>query len=144
VHPEYYGLMLFAQAFPPGARLLPVTAPGGPVKVWATEAADGTTRIVGINQDATAEHDVQVRVPGSTAGGSLMTLSAPSLAATAGVSLGGQTFGDESTTGALPASPATTPVTPASGVYTLPLAPGSAGMVTLSNGGGGGSGLARP
>ena len=27
VHPIYYGLMLFAQAFPPGAQLLPVTAP---------------------------------------------------------------------------------------------------------------------
>ena len=29
VHPEYYGLLMFAQAFPPGARLLPVTAPAG-------------------------------------------------------------------------------------------------------------------
>ena len=28
VHPEYYGLLMFAQAFPAGARLLPVTAPG--------------------------------------------------------------------------------------------------------------------
>ena len=30
VHPEYYGLTLFAQAFPPGAQLLNVKAPGGP------------------------------------------------------------------------------------------------------------------
>ena len=29
-------MLMFAQAFPPGARLLPVTAPSGPVKVWAT------------------------------------------------------------------------------------------------------------
>jgi hypothetical protein len=143
VHPEYYGLMMFAQAFPPGARLLPVTAPAGPVKVWATEAADGSVRIVGINQDGTAEHDVQVLLPGATANGSLQTLSAPSLAATTGVSVGGQTFGDETATGTLPAPPATTPVSPSSGVYAIPLAPGSAGMVTISNGGGGGTGLAR-
>ncbi len=36
VHPEYYGLLMFAQAFPPGAHLLSVSAPSGPVKVWAT------------------------------------------------------------------------------------------------------------
>ncbi len=143
VHPEYYGLMMFAQAFPPGARLLPVTAPAGPVKVWATEAADGSVRIVGINQDATAEHDVDVTVPGATATGSLETLSAPSLAATSGVSVGGQTFGDETATGTLPSAPSQTPVTPSSGRYTIPLPPGSAGMVTISNAGGGGSGLAR-
>jgi hypothetical protein len=131
VHPEYYGLMLFAQAFPPGARLLPVTAPAGPVKVWATQGADGVVRVTAINQAATAEHDVQVLVPGSTDAGSLETLSAPSLAATSGVTLGGQSFGDETTTGTLPA-PAATPVTPASGVYTMPLAPGSASLLTIS------------
>ena len=63
VHPEYYGLLMFAQAFPPGARLLPVTAPSGPVKVWATVGADGTTRVVLINQDPSAEHDVQLQLP---------------------------------------------------------------------------------
>jgi hypothetical protein len=143
VHPEYYGLMLFAQAFPPGARLLPVTAPAGPTKLWATAGADGTVRVVAINQDATAEHDVQALLPGATAGGSLEALSAPSLAATTGVSLGGQSFGDETTTGTLPAAPATTPVTPSSGVYTMPLAPGSAALLTISNPGGGGTGLVR-
>ena len=35
-------MLMFAQAFPPGAQLLPVTAPSGPVKVWATAAPDGT------------------------------------------------------------------------------------------------------
>ena len=144
VHPEYYGLLMFAQAFPPGARLLPVTAPAGPVKVWATVGADGTVRIVAINQDGTAEHDVQVLLPGATDGGSLETLTAPSLAATSGMSLGGQSFGDETTTGTLPAAPAATPVTPASGVYTVPLAPGSATLLTISgSGGGGGTGLVR-
>jgi hypothetical protein len=146
VHPEYYGLMMFAQAFPPGAQLLPVTAPAGPTKMWATVGPDGTVRVVAINQDATAEHDVQVLIPGATEGGSLETLAAPSLAATTGVSLGGQSFGDETTTGTLPGAPATTPVTPSSGVYTVPLAPGSATLMTIAgsgSGGGGGIGLVR-
>jgi hypothetical protein len=144
VHPEYYGLTLFARAFPPGARLLPVTAPPGPTKVWATVGPDGTVRVVAINQDATAEHDVQVLLPGATDGGSLETLAAPSLAATTGVSLGGQSFGDETTTGTLPAAPATTPVTPSSGVYTVPVAAGSATLLTISGpAGGGGTGLLR-
>ena len=69
VHPEYYGLLMFSQAFPPGARLLPVTAPSGPVKVWATIGVDGVTRVTLINQDTTAEHDVQVTLPGSAAPG---------------------------------------------------------------------------
>src|SRR5207342_66609 len=34
VHPEYYGMLLFAQSFPPGAQLLPVSEnPTGLVKV---------------------------------------------------------------------------------------------------------------
>ena len=90
---------------PPGARLLPVSSPAGPVKVWATAGADGTVRIVGINQDATAEHDRPDQLPGATDAGALETLSAPSLEATSGVTLGGQSFGEETTTGALPARP---------------------------------------
>ena len=42
VHPEYYAMLMFAQAFPPGAQLLPVTEPAGPVKVWATRAPTAT------------------------------------------------------------------------------------------------------
>ena len=39
--PSTTGCCMFAQAFPTGAQLLPVTAPAGPVKVWATRALDG-------------------------------------------------------------------------------------------------------
>ena len=62
VHPEYYGLLMFAQAFPPGARLLQTTAPTGPVKVWATQGGDGTVRVTLINKDPDAEHDVSLAV----------------------------------------------------------------------------------
>jgi len=131
VHPEYYGLLMFSQAFPPGARLLPVHAPGGAVKVWATRGADGVTRVVAINQDPAAEHDVAVQLPGSAGPGSLETLDAPSLSATTGVSLGGQTFGAETTTGTLPGPPSITPVLPVSGGYSIALPPASAAMLTV-------------
>ncbi len=143
VHPEYYGLMLFAQAFPPGARLLPVTAAGGPVKVWATVAADGTERITVINQDTLNAHDVAVTVPGAAQIGDAEALQAPSVSSTDGVTLGGQSFGDETTTGTLPGSPATTPVAPSGGAYTVSVPAGSATLLTippapLASGGGGG------
>ena len=49
VHPVYYGLLMFAQAFPPGATAAG-HRPGGAVKIWATQASDGTTRVVAINK----------------------------------------------------------------------------------------------
>jgi hypothetical protein len=140
VHPEYYGLQMFAQAFPPGARLLNVATPAGPTKVWATQGVDGTVRVTLINQDPATEHDVHVRIPGATATGSVEALTAPSESATSGVSLGGQSFGDETTTGTLPGAPNTTAVAPASGVYTIAVAPGSASLVTIAGTGVGGGG----
>jgi hypothetical protein len=150
VHPEYYGLMMFAQAFPPGARLLHVTAPAGPVKVWATHGSDGTDRVTFINQDTLSGHDVSVSVPGATTLGATEALQAPSVGATGGVTLGGQSFGDETTTGTLPAAPARQPVAPVAGAYTVSLPPGSAALLTIPPpptsasapaSGGGGSGL---
>jgi hypothetical protein len=144
VRPEYYGLMLFAQAFPPGARLESVSAPAGPVKIWATLGPDGTERVTVINQDTLNGHSVSVAVPGATGLGSAEALRAPSVASTSGVTLGGQSFGDETTTGTLSGTPATSPVAPVGGSYTLSLAPGSAELLTIppaslpSQGGGGG------
>ncbi|MGH2873676.1 MAG: glycosyl hydrolase family 79 C-terminal domain-containing protein, partial [Solirubrobacteraceae bacterium] len=141
VHPEYYGLAMFAQAFPPGAQLLPVSWVGAtddPVKVWATLGADGTERITLINKDPLAEHDVQVQALDQTAVGQLETLQAPSVSATSGVTLGGQTFGDETQTGVLGA-PQTTPVVPAGSVYTVPLPPASAALLTIAPPSGSGS-----
>jgi hypothetical protein len=131
VHPEYYGLTLFAQAFPPGAQLLNVKAPPGPTKVWATKAADGTIHVVVINQDTVNEHDVAVTVPGQTTPGAIESLTAPSISATSGVSLGGQTFGAETATGTLPGPTLTTPAAPAGGVYTIPAPAASAEMLTI-------------
>ncbi|MGA9859960.1 MAG: glycosyl hydrolase family 79 C-terminal domain-containing protein [Solirubrobacteraceae bacterium] len=137
VHPEYYGLQMFAQAFPPAARRLAVSAPAGPVKVWATQGDDGTERITVINKDAANAHDVAVGVPGATTPASVEALTAPAVNSTDGVSLGGQSYGDETTTGTL-GPPSTTPVAPVGGTYTVSMPPGSAALLTIGGGPGGG------
>src|SRR5438270_885874 len=43
VEPEYYGLLMFAQAAPPGSRLLRISGAGA-VKTWATRGRDGHIR----------------------------------------------------------------------------------------------------
>jgi hypothetical protein len=111
--------------------MLPASAPSGPTKVWATRGTDGTVRVTLINKDTLSEHDVRVQVPGAATIGSVQTLQAPSVSSTSGVTLGGQTFGDETTTGTLPA-PTVTPVAPASGAYTVPVPAGSAALLTIA------------
>jgi hypothetical protein len=130
VHPLYYGLLMFAQAFPPGARLLPVSVPGGPVKVWATSAADGTTRVVVINKDSATPVLVQLQLPGAPTAASAESLLAPSISATRGIALGGQGFGSNTGTGTLPGSPTVTTINPQSGVYSVELPPASAILLT--------------
>lgn len=131
VHPEYYGLLMFVQAFPPGAQLVPVNvSPSGPVKVWATRGADSTTRVVLINKDATTSYTVQVQVPSFAGTAQLERLTAPSVSSTDGVTLGAQSFGDETTTGLLPSSPVTEPVSPVLGTYSVTLPAGSAALLS--------------
>jgi hypothetical protein len=128
VHPDYYGMMMFAQAFPPGARLLPVTAPNAPLKIWATHGADGHIRVEMINKDPFNAYDVQVQVPNASIA-SLEYLQAPSLSSTSGVTLGGRSFGNETTSGALPA-PHTSPALAVAGVYTINVPVASAVLLT--------------
>jgi hypothetical protein len=131
VHPEYYGMLLFSQVFPPGAQLLPVNVnPSGLVKVWATRSKDFKTRVVLINKDPTTSYTVQVQVPGFTSQAQLERLEAQTVFSTNGVTLGGQTFGDQTTTGTLSGSPQTEAVSPVLGNYTVTLPPASAAVLT--------------
>jgi hypothetical protein len=118
VHPEYYGLLLFARAAPAGSQLLRVSpsligSVGAPdVKVWATRGVDGRTRVAVINKDPSAHTLIirgaglpvksTIRLAGLTAPGSEYGLApcpasfAPTgLCATGAVSFGGRTFGAE-------------------------------------------------
>jgi hypothetical protein len=128
VRPDYYGLLLFSQAFPPDAQLLPVAAPDGPVRVWATRAPDGQVRVVLINEDSRA-HEVQLQLPAGAGQASLEWLRAPSAAATGGVTLGGQTFGPQTATGVLPA-PALQTIPQLLGSYSIDVPPASAALLT--------------
>jgi hypothetical protein len=137
VHPEYYGLLMFAQAFPRGARLLRVGAPSGPLKVWATQDSNGTSRVTLINKDPANARNVQIRMPGTPGPGTLETLQAPSVSSTSEVTLGGQTFGPETSTGRLSGPPQTTTVTPLVNTFSVQLPAGSAALLTVPSSGGG-------
>jgi Glycosyl hydrolase family 79 C-terminal beta domain len=130
VHPLYYGALVFSRAFPPGAHLLPVTAPAGAVKVWATQAPDGKLRVVMINKSPDTPAQVQLQLPGTPVGAVLQALSAPSLGATGSVSFAGQTFGSQTSTGVLPGTPGATPIDPTAGTYNVQVPAGSALVLT--------------
>lgn len=131
VYPEYYGLMLFAQAAPPGSRLLQTAVDGAPtVRAWTTRATDGTRRVVLINDDLRARHVFLVRglPPGARA--EVIRLLAPSVHATGGVTLGEQRFG-LTRTGKLSAPPEQEPISSDGGNYEITLGPTSAAMLTV-------------
>jgi hypothetical protein len=130
VRPVYYGLLLFAQAAPPGSRLLPVTGATEQLKLWATAGLDGRTRLVLINKDTTSSHVVLVRLPGGGGAATLARLQAPDVAATSEVTLGGQSFGPQTTSGTLPGEARAASVSPFAGTYEVTLPPASAAMLT--------------
>jgi hypothetical protein len=137
VAPEYYGLDMFAQAAPPGSRLLSASfsragAPSG-LRVWATRALDGTIRVVVIN-DGSETRALAVHVPAGPAGatGTLERLQAPSLSASGGVTLGGQRFAPDTTSGLLTGPRRAVTVTPSRGGYAFSVAAGSAAMLTIT------------
>ncbi|MBV9681630.1 MAG: hypothetical protein JO046_07540 [Solirubrobacterales bacterium] len=133
VNPEYYGLLMFTRAAPPGSRLLPVSTPANAdVRAWATRSSTGVIHVVLINDSATTAHVVGVPAPGPAAPGVLENLTAPSLSATGGVTLAGQRFAAETSTGELNGPQRVVSVAPAEGQYLVNLAPASAAMLTLA------------
>ncbi len=135
VRPVYYGLQLFAQAAPPGSRLLRVPGLGGGssvLSVWATRAADRIDRVVLLDKDPLRAETVTLRPPAGTPGGAtLERMLAPSVDARSGVTLGGRTYGPTTATAQL--GPAITSVLRpnAHGGYTVTVPAGSAALVTL-------------
>jgi hypothetical protein len=92
VRPEYYGLLLFARAAPPGSRLMRLTTRGPRlVTAWATRARNHTLRVVVINDSASSAATVIVRGQvGPSAHAGLTRLTAPAIAADTGTRIGGQ------------------------------------------------------
>jgi hypothetical protein len=130
VHPLYYGLLMFEQAFPAGAHLVQVNVPTGPVEVWATRTAAGQTRVVVINKDPLTAAEVHLQLPDPTTPLVSEPLIAPSLTSTTGVTLGGESFGASTTTGVLPANPAPLQVTASNGYFSVTVPAASALLLT--------------
>jgi hypothetical protein len=131
VEPEYYGLLMFARAAPPGSALLKVSGSAGrEVHVWATRAPNGTRRVLLIN-DLSRARTVRVRIPGLTTTGTVERLEAPSLAASNHVTLGGTSLGGRTYTGLVPPPVALESITLSRGSSAITLPAGSASLITL-------------
>ena len=138
VRPEYYGLLMFARAAPPGAKLLQIVQVNtGQTRAWATMGSDGSIRVVLINDSLTHPASVLVRAPTPGRPAHLDRLLAPSAYATSGITLGGQGFGAQTVTGT-PSGPSSTLTLPSpSGTgtiasYAVPLPAASAAMLTIA------------
>lgn len=133
VHPEYYGMMMFAQAAPAGSRLLRLSSTPPPdVRVFATQATNGTVRIALINDRLSGPQTIRLRIPSPGGPAVVEQLRSPSVHATTRVSLGGQTFGDATTTGVLAGAQTPVELGAVRGVYAVRLPAASATLLTLS------------
>jgi Glycosyl hydrolase family 79 C-terminal beta domain len=133
VRPLFYAMLLFDRATPAGARLLPVApnAPDARLKTWATVDRAGTRRIVIVNKDPVAGRKVVLRVPGGASAGTVQRLLAPSIAATSGVTLGGQGYGLDTTDGGLRGRAVAERVVRKLGAFRVVVPPGSAALVRI-------------
>jgi hypothetical protein len=134
VRPEFYGMLMFAQAAPAGSHLLRFSGhTQAGIKLWATKAKNGVIHVVLINKHLGGRGTiVPLRIPGATGTAQLENLRAASVRATGHVTLGGQSFGSATSTGQLAGRAADRTLKPSkSGVYTVSLPAGSATMLTL-------------
>ena len=126
VNPVYYGMLMFARAFPAGAQLLSTTVGAhSPITAFATVDRAGAIHTILINETARTAV-VRLRIAGRRDRPlRLERLTAPSLSATRGVALAGVSFRPGTTRGVL--GPAhTTTTSPADGVYRIAVAADSA------------------
>jgi hypothetical protein len=134
VKPEYYGMLLFTEAAPPGSRLLAVSPPADPdIRVRATLTPTGQINVVLINDSLSDDKVVDLAPPGgATKPAVVEPLTAPSVAATDGIRLAGQSFGSETSTGTLTGVFRPGHVRPTNGKYEVKLPAASAAMVSFA------------
>ena len=130
VRPEYYGLMMFAQAAPRGSRLLHLAGsiPSG-LHAWATRAPDGQLHVVLINDSLHQTRLVRLRPGGAYGSGTLERLTAPRAGSKSGIKLGGQEFA--ASTGLLAGRSHAARIGPVGGDYVIRVPTASAVLLTL-------------
>jgi hypothetical protein len=129
VAPEYYGLLMFAQAAPAGSRLLqPSARNASRIRAWATRGTDGRLRVTLINVGSRTRA-VVLHAAGATA--TVERLRAPGLGARHGVTLGGQSFGAHTRTGRLAGKPRIERIAASSGRFVFTLPGDSAALITI-------------
>jgi hypothetical protein len=132
VRPLFYGLLFFSQAAGNGAQILNAsTLTDANLKIWATKDSTGVAHLVIINKEQTTSGNVQITIPGYTAG-TIVRLKAANYLATSGVTIGGQTF-DGSTDGTLQGTPVTERIAPTGDVWTVSVDAMSAVLVNLTS-----------
>ena len=133
VRPLYYGMWIFARAAPAGSRLLSTSPVSGrSLRVWATRDSRRTTRVVLINDSPTREVTAAVGVPNAAALATLERLTAPGLAATGGVRIGGQTFGASTATARLTGPSTARGIEAIQGRFVFGVPPASAALLSVS------------
>ena len=133
VHPSYYGLLMFAQATPPGSRLLRISGSSAAgLSSWATIGTDHKTRVVVINKSTSTARRVEVRAPAHATTAALELMQAPSIGSKTGITIGGQGFGAQTSTGELAGTPQTQTLQQRNHEYSFKLPPASAALLTIS------------
>jgi hypothetical protein len=132
VQPEYYGMLAFAQLTPPGSRILSVLTPPSGLLVWAVQTPKRTINIVVTNITRSAKR-VAIQAAGARgpAAAEALASSAGGLAATTGVTLGGQTISPQ--TGQLSGTQVRSKIRPHQDNYDITVAPASATILRLSS-----------
>ena len=130
VQPEYYGMLAFAQLTPPGSKMLRVTAGGDGLYAWAVRTPARQTHVVVTNVTGRPSI-VAISTAGASGPATVEALRSKSggLAASSGITLGGQTLSQS--TGELTGKLITRTVHSSGGAYHLTVPPASAEIVTL-------------
>ncbi len=121
VEPEYYGLMMFAQAAPAGAQMLHIAgkSPSG-VDVWAARTPTGRINVIVVNKTRRS-HTLKLGVAGAHGvPGTITRLRSRGLYAKSGETLGGQRI---SSAGVLTGKSDATTLSPSGSTYVV-VAPG--------------------
>jgi len=136
VQPEYYGMLMFVRAAPPGSRLLSTgRANIGPLRSWAVLAPNHSVRVVVINDSLEHTRWVLIRTPAPSRRAELERLEAPSAYAKTGITLGGQSFGARTATGRITGPAQLTVMRPSADGYLVRLPAASAALLTIPRSG---------